>query len=105
MASACPWPYSRARAESSSLRVMGDTSLKKPAYSADVRMLLSINGHTLSIGQLGPDFIILRNPTDVPPCQAEIAVWIDGRERRWNVYLPQGISAQAPETKVIPCGP
>ena len=103
MANACRWPYSRAREESSSLRVMGGTNLKKPAYSADVRMQLSIDGHTLSLGQLGPDFIILRNPTDHPPSEAEIAVWIDGRERRWNVYLPEGISAETSETKTILC--
>jgi hypothetical protein len=80
---------------------MDATSLKKPAYSADVRMQLSVDGHTLSIGQLAPDFLILRNPTEHPPSEAEIALWIDGRERRWSVYLPEGISAQTPETKIV----
>ena len=68
-------------------------------YSADVRMQLCFNGYVLSIGQLGPDFIILENPTDHPPAEAEIAVWIDGRERRWNVQLPEGINSEKPETK------
>ena len=68
-------------------------------YSADVRMQLCVNGYVLSIGQLGPDFIILENPTDHPPAEAEIAVWIDGRERRWNVQLPEGIHSEKPETK------
>ena len=63
-------------------------------------MELSVKGHVLSIGQLGPDFLILRNPADHPPSEAEVAVWIDGRERRWNVYLPQGISAAEHETKI-----
>ena len=62
-------------------------------------MQLCVNGYVLSIGQLGPDFIILENPTDHPPAEAEIAVWIDGRERRWNVQLPEGIKSEKPETK------
>jgi len=43
--------------------------------SADVRMELSVNGHVLSIGQLGPEFLILRNPADHPPSEAEVAFW------------------------------
>jgi hypothetical protein len=68
--------------------------------SADVRMELCVNGYVLSIGQLGPDFLILDKPADHPPAEAEIAVWIDGRERRWNVHLPDGIAAQSPHTKI-----
>ena len=65
-------------------------------------MQLYVNGHVLSIGQLGPDFIILRDPSDHPPIeQAEIAVSIDGRERRWHVRLPDGIAAGQPETRII----
>ncbi len=60
-------------------------------YSADVRMHLNVNGFVLSIGQLGPDFIILRNPAEHPPAEAEIVLSIDGEESRWNVHLPEGI--------------
>lgn len=63
-------------------------------------MHLTLGGHVLSIGQLGPDFIILREPTDHPPTDAEIAVSIDARERRWNVHLPDGISAAKPKTRI-----
>jgi hypothetical protein len=79
---------------------MSTAKIESRGYSADVRMELRLNGHVLSIGQLGPDSIILRNPTDHPPCEAEIAVWIDGRERRWNVYLPDGISSGSRETRI-----
>jgi hypothetical protein len=70
-------------------------------YSSHVMMQLFIDGKVLSIGQLGPDFIILENPTDHPPADAEIAVWIDGRERRWSVSLPEGIDAANPQTKTM----
>ncbi len=63
-------------------------------------MELYVNGYALSIGQLGPDFLILDNPTDHPPADAEIVVWIDGRERRWKVHLPEGIAVERIRTKI-----
>jgi hypothetical protein len=84
----------------SSLKLMKAPHPPYRGYSADVRMQLCINGHVLSIGQLGPDFIILDNPAQHPPADAEIALWIDGRERRWHVHLPEGIVAGKPETKI-----
>jgi hypothetical protein len=72
-------------------------------YSADVRMQLCVNGHVFKIGQLGPDFIILDNPIDHPPADAEIAMSIDGRQRRWSVHLPEGVSAGQLKTKTAPC--
>jgi hypothetical protein len=62
-------------------------------------MQLCVNGHILSIGQLGPDFIILRDPIDHPPAEAEIAMSIDGREKKWRVRLPEGIAAARARTK------
>jgi hypothetical protein len=67
-------------------------------------MQLSINGHILSIAQLGPDFIILRNPTDHSPAVGQITVWIDDHERRWNVNLPDGIRADQDETPISYAG-
>jgi hypothetical protein len=71
-------------------------------FSADVRMHLSINGHVLTIGQLGPDFIILRDPIDHPPTRAEITVSIDGQEQRWPIHLPDGITVTAVQTSIAP---
>ncbi len=64
-------------------------------------MRLSVNGHVLSIGQLGPDFIILRDPIDHPPAEAEIAMSIDGREKKWRVRLPDGIAGADTITKTV----
>ena len=72
-------------------------------YSADVRMQLCIDGYTFAIGQLGPDFIILDQPRDYPPGEAEILLSIDGRVRRWPVQLPDGVTAGKPETRIVQC--
>ena len=82
---------------------MNASNLKDQGYSADVRMNLSVNGRTFTIGQLGPDFIILDDPADYPPSEGQIAVSIDGRERRWSVQLPDGVTAGKPETRIADC--
>ena len=69
-------------------------------YSADVQMYLSLNGHTFSIAQLGPDFIILDDPVDHPPGEAEITFAIDGSVRRWHVVLPLGIRLDRQRTPI-----
>jgi hypothetical protein len=78
---------------------MGNTP-KDQGYSADVRMQLRVNGTTFLIGHLGPTFIILDNPADHPPAQAEITMSIDGRIRRWEVNLPDGLCAESPRTRI-----
>jgi hypothetical protein len=69
-------------------------------YSANIRMQLRLNGDVFSVAQLGPDFLILDNPTDLPPGLGEIEVWIDGRHRRWTVQVPDGVRGGERETKI-----
>jgi hypothetical protein len=82
---------------------MSISNRNERGYSADVRMQLCVNGHVHTIGQLGPDFLILDDPTDHPPAEAEIILSIDGRVRRWSVQLPDGIRAGQPETRIVGC--
>jgi hypothetical protein len=78
---------------------MSAKNLQNHCFSAHVRIHLHVNGQVFKIGQLGPDFIILDNPADQPPGEAEIAMSIDGRERRWPVRLPDGVRAGMVETR------
>jgi hypothetical protein len=63
-------------------------------------MWLCVGGHVLEVGQLGPDFLILAAPANYPPAEAEMVVSIDGRERRWPVYLPDGLRRAAPCARI-----
>jgi hypothetical protein len=56
-------------------------------------MELRLNGRIFSIGQLGPDFLMLDDPADHPPAKGEIILSIDGWERRWMVRLPEGFAS------------
>jgi len=67
-------------------------------------MQLSVNGHAFVVGHLGPGFVILDNPTDHPPAQGEMSMSIDGHVERWQVQLPDGISAQRLRTRTQDCG-
>jgi hypothetical protein len=74
-----------------------------PSYSARVCMELHLNGSVLAISHLGPDYLILSEPIDHPPAQAEITMSVDGRESRWAVQLPEGLSAASRQTSVLTC--
>ena len=51
------------------------------------------SGHSIPVAQLGPDFLLLDAPADHPPGPASILLRVDQSERRWDVRLPNGISA------------
>jgi hypothetical protein len=71
-------------------------------YSADVRMRLLLNGASIPLAQLGPDFVLLDAPMDHGPCDATIVLSIDGQERRWTVRLPEGTAAISRKVVIAP---
>jgi len=62
------------------------------AHSAEVEMRLIVNGASISITQMGPDFLFVESATDHPPVETTIVLRVDGSERGWQVRLPEGIS-------------
>lgn len=57
-------------------------------------MQLLIGGETLPIAQMGPDFLFIDEPIDHPPGEATIIFAVEGHdERRWKVWLPEGLAA------------
>jgi hypothetical protein len=82
---------------------MNAPNLYKSGHSTDVRIQLCVNGYTLAVAQLGPDFLVLKNPLDHPPAEAEITMSIDGHESRWKVHLVDGIGAGQRKTRIRPC--
>jgi len=66
-------------------------------------MHLSVKGQVLPIAQLGPDFLILRTPLEIPPIDAEISLSIDGNVRCWAVHLAKGIHPDRVKTAITSC--
>jgi hypothetical protein len=80
------------------------TVSRKPelrGHSADVRMELRVNGCVFPIGQLGPNFIILDNPSAHAPTEGEIHMWIDDEFSQWRVRLPDGIDPKQTRTNIV----
>jgi len=59
-------------------------------HSSKVELFLLTGNQTHSLAQIGPDFIILREPIDLPPGDAEVVMRINGKETRWPVTLLHG---------------
>lgn len=68
-------------------------SSSQGGHSADVKMRLLVNGSSLAVAQMGPDFLLVDAPVDQPPGNASLILQVDQSECRWNVRLPDGISA------------
>ncbi|MGQ0636166.1 MAG: hypothetical protein ACT4QC_16255 [Planctomycetaceae bacterium] len=64
-------------------------------YSATVKLDLEVGDRLISLHQIGPGTIWLREPIDLPPCDAIVVMHIDDHEQRWPVYLPDGLSRES----------
>jgi hypothetical protein len=51
---------------------------------------LLVNGQSHKLAQIGPDFVRLREPAEIPPGRAEMLMLVDGAEHRWSVILKVG---------------
>ncbi len=75
--------------------------MEKPTgHSAVVRINLVLNGHALPVAQLGPDFLILDTPADIPAEVADIVMSVDGEEERWKVRLPEGLRSSSHRVRI-----
>jgi hypothetical protein len=67
-------------------------SSPKTGYSTKVQMFLEIDGVRHDVSHMGPEFIILPQPPNHPPCQAIVGLSDDDRLKQWPVRLPDGLS-------------
>ena len=58
-------------------------------------MVLFVNGTSIGITHMARDFVLVESPIDHPPGEASILLKVDDSESRWNVRLPDGISASS----------
>jgi len=66
-------------------------------------MRLLVNGSSLSIAQMGPDFLLVDAPIDHPPGNASVVMQVDQSESRWQVNLPEGISTTSKKILITTC--
>ncbi len=61
--------------------------------STDVKMELLLDEVSLPVGQLGPDFLLLKEAVPHPPADGILVLRVAESERRWAIRLPEGMSA------------
>lgn len=71
------------------------SAINNGGHSAQVKIQLLIDGNCVPVSQLGPDFLFLDAPFEHPPGNARLVLQVDQSERRWEIWLPNGISAAA----------
>jgi hypothetical protein len=59
-------------------------------YSAEVRLELRVGGEVFDLASIGPNRFIPRNPMELPTCDADVVMFIDGVGFLWPVRLPNG---------------
>jgi hypothetical protein len=86
---------------------MNDASIfpfsSQGGHSARVKMRLLVNGLSLPVLQMGPDFLLVDQPISHPPAPASVVLQVDDSERRWNVTLPEGIAAGRNRVAITVC--
>jgi hypothetical protein len=60
-------------------------------YSPPIRIKLEVAGTSFDVAEAGPDYLTLRSPRECAPMQAVLIVNIDGRIKRRQLMLPEGI--------------
>jgi hypothetical protein len=91
MVQLCTFAKASALSNNSSSSML--TSFAQNGCSSLVTMQLVIDGSAIRIAQMGPDFLLLRETIEYPPCEATIIFSVDDYERQWMVKLPEGIAA------------
>lgn len=86
------------------MSTIGSMFTSHGGHSADVRISLMFRGHSIPVAQLGPGFLLLDAPADHPPGPASIVLRVDQSERRWDIRLPDGISASSKRVAITACG-
>lgn len=66
-------------------------------------MRLLVNGCSLEIAQMGPDFLLLQSPVNHPPSEVCVVLRVDQSESQWKVRLPEGISAASNRVRIATC--
>lgn len=70
---------------------MIDPTAIRENYSGVVTMEFRVGGQVLPLSGVGPDHIEFREPVELPPCEGEVVMTVDGREEHvWRVRLDRG---------------
>lgn len=74
-------------------------------HSAAVTLRFIVGEASYELGQVGPEMLIFQDDCEVPPCDGEVVMTIDGREYRTKVQLPDGRKRDASVARSVLIAP
>jgi hypothetical protein len=66
---------------------MIDHPRTRNSHSAAVALYLEVAGATHPLAKIGPTYVVLRSPADIPSCVGKVRMIVDGLEREWAVRV------------------
>jgi len=66
-----------------------------------VELWLECEHGRVNLAQVGPSFVIAAQPTDIPECEADVVVCIDGRQHVRRVHLAGGMKASVSKATAL----
>lgn len=61
-------------------------------FSAEIRLDLLVNGQTIPLAKVGPNYAVLRDRQEIAAGQSAVLIMsVDGREHRWEIVLEHGV--------------
>lgn len=78
-------------------------AVQSPELSSDVllQLRLKADGRLLRVGQVYDNLLVLREPIDLPPSEAELLITINGRTKSHGIYLHHGASSLCDEVPFL----
>ncbi len=70
-------------------------SVDAERYSRVATFELVANGRSYSPSHVSRDWIILDKAAEIPPCDADLYIRVEGEEMHRRIRLPQGASADS----------
>lgn len=69
-------------------------------HETNIAAELIANGHSLQVGQLLPNSIVVTSPVTLPPCRAMLTVTVAGVPLVQRVWLPDGVAEGESEVRM-----
>jgi hypothetical protein len=75
-------------------------SVAQERYSTVAEFELRVNDQSYSVVEVAPDFITLERAADIPPCDADLYIRVEGEELHRRIRLPRGASAASDQVVI-----
>jgi len=70
-------------------------------FTTSVKMWLDCEGSRIPLAQAGSTFVVPKTSRDMPACEANLVVCVDGKEHSRRVTLVRGMSSNERQAMIL----